>query len=106
MSNLQSFVDAVALLANSSGQTTIENAKKTAIEQFVRRAKFAKAHEKYINEDLPTGAPVYVYCKHCGIMIERLPEDYLFSPYTQCSQCMGLEDKGWLDEAKSKSRAA
>jgi hypothetical protein len=104
--DIQNFVDAVALLANAkpSSETTSAAAKKTAIDQFVRRSNFAQKHEKYVNEDLPNGAPVYVYCRHCGIMIDRLPEDYLFTPYSQCSQCAGLQSQGWLEEAKNKTK--
>lgn len=105
--NIQNFVDAVALLANAkpASEATTAATKRTAIEQFLRRVKFAKKHEKYVNEDLPNGAPVYVYCKHCLLMIERLPEDYLFTPYSQCSQCAGLQSQGWLEEAKQKSKS-
>ena len=35
--------------------------------------------------------------------MEKLPEDYLFNPLDVCSQCVGLREYGWLDEAKQKS---
>ena len=106
-SKIQDFADAVALLANAkpASEATTVAAKKTAIGQFIRRVEFARKHERYINEELPNGAPVYVYCKHCLLMIERLPEDYLFTPYSQCSQCAGLQSQGWLEEAKQKSKS-
>jgi hypothetical protein len=30
---------------------------------------------------------------------EVLPEDYVFPPTTECSQCWGLMNEGWLKEA-------
>ena len=101
--DLQGFIEAVQAMG---GKPDLSIAKRTAIEQFVRRTVYASTHEKYESEQLPAGSPVFVYCAHCGIMIERLPEDYLFPPYTECSQCVGLKKQGWLEEAKSKSKIA
>lgn len=94
--DLKSFVSAVAAMISGT-KTDLQLAKETAIGQFKRRLSFAGKHEKYENEDLPAGSPVYVYCKHCGILIA---EDYLFRLFNECSQCVGLKENGWLDEAK------
>ena len=74
-------------------------AKEAAIKQFRRRFEFAKKQQNYNNNDLPAGSPIYVYCGFCNILVERLPEDYLFSHFTECSQCKGLRENGWLEEA-------
>jgi hypothetical protein len=92
-------VNAVAEMS-SVPKTDSVLAKEAALRQFKRRRDFALKQENYNNEELPAGSPVYVYCKHCGILIERLPEDYLFPPFNECSQCAGLKQKGWLIEAK------
>ena len=102
--DLGSFIEAVQ--AMTSGKSDLSVAKRTAIEQFVRRLIFASGHEKYDSERLPAGSPIFVYCQHCGILIERLPEDYLFPPYHVCSQCVGLEKQGWLEEAKQRAKIA
>lgn len=74
-------------------------AKDKALEQFVRRKRYAAQIEKIDNAGLHAGQPMYFYCKTCGIPTEVLPEDYLFPPMTLCSQCQGMKDEGWLDEA-------
>jgi hypothetical protein len=74
-------------------------AKKKAFEQFRRRRHYAAQIERVNNSDLHSGAPMYFYCKHCGIPTEVLPEDYLFPPVLECSQCQGMKNEGWLEEA-------
>ncbi len=101
--DLHSFIEAVQAM---TGKSDLGIAKRTAIEQFVRRVIFASTHEKYDSEELPAGSPIYVYCQHCGILIERLPEDYLFPPSGECSQCVGLKKQGWLEEAENKAKIA
>lgn len=98
---LKAFADAIDAV---SSKDTLAAAKEEAISQFIRRAKFAESHERYDNTKLPADSPVYVYCKFCGILIERLPEDYLFPPTTECSQCIGLKKQGWLDDAQRTLR--
>jgi hypothetical protein len=81
-----------------------EQAKAKAVEQFCRRKGFASQKRQdgsYPDNDrLDAGSPMYFYCMHCGILIEKLPEDYLFRPLQLCSQCKGLKEQGWLGEAK------
>ena len=80
--------------------TDIQIAKQTACEQFVRRKRYAIQIEKVDNSGLHAGSPMYFYCKTCGIPTEVLPEDYLFPPLRECSQCFGLQQQGWLEDAK------
>lgn len=75
----------------------------TAIKQFAQRRLLAAEIEKIDNADLPAGSPMYFYCRHCGIPTEVLPEDYVFPPLRECSQCQGLKSEGWLGEAKVAS---
>lgn len=88
----------------NDGATDIELAKDKACEQFVRRCRYAIRIEKIDNAGLHAGAPMYFYCKECGIPTEVLPEDYLFPPMRQCSQCQGLHQHGWLEYAKSMAK--
>lgn len=78
--------------------------KRLAIEHFVRRRKAAAEHGHVNNQDLYAGQPCIFYCKECGIFLEKLPEDYLFQPLQTCSQCLGLREHGWLEEAKREVR--
>ncbi|MBL8830353.1 MAG: hypothetical protein JNM18_25470 [Planctomycetaceae bacterium] len=71
-----------------------------ALNQFARRRLYASEIEKIENADLPAGSPMYFYCRHCGIPSEVLPEDYVFPPLQECSQCQGLKSEGWLEEAR------
>lgn len=48
------------------------------------------------NTKLHAGEPMYFYCKHCGILCDVVEEQYLFTPYEVCSQCKGMEERGWL----------
>jgi endogenous inhibitor of DNA gyrase (YacG/DUF329 family) len=86
-------------LNDGNGKTDTQLAKEKALEQFVRRKRYAFQIEKIDNSGLHAGSPMYFYCKHCGIPTEVLPEDYLFPPLRECSQCQGLQKEGWLNEA-------
>lgn len=79
--------------------TTSEMTKEMALEQFVRRKRYAQQIEKIDNAGLHAGQPMYFYCKNCGVPTEVLPEDFLFTPHESCSQCDGLKSQGWMAEA-------
>jgi len=81
--------------------TTGEAAKEKAIEQFLQRKQYSAQIEKIDNAGLFAGSPMYFYCQYCGVPTEVLAEDFLFPPYSSCSQCLGLKKEGWLDEAIS-----
>ncbi len=81
-------------------KTDTEYAREEAISQYIRRVTFARGLKKIDNEKLNAGEPMFFYCRHCGVPTECLPEDYLFTPYSQCSQCKGLEEQGWLNDAR------
>lgn len=84
-----------------TGKTIVDytGSRQKAIEQFGRRRRLAANIEKVDNAALHSGAPMYFCCRHCGLPTEMLPEDYVFPPITECSQCWGLKNEGWLDEA-------
>lgn len=75
-----------------------------ALNQFARRRLYAAQIEKIDNAELPAGSPMYFYCRQCGIPTEVLPEDYVFPPTSECSQCQGLKNEGWLEEAMRLAR--
>lgn len=77
----------------------IDIAKEKACEQFRRRRHYGSQIDKVNNSELHAGSPLYFYCKHCGIPTEVLPEDYVFPPRPECSQCQGLRNEGWLETA-------
>jgi len=81
-------------------KTDTQCAKEHALDQFLRRRKYSYQIEKVDNSGLHAGSPMYFYCRFCGVPTEVLPEDYLFQPITCCSQCKGLQEEGWLEEAK------
>lgn len=87
-------------MEESAKKTDTQYAKEAAIEQYGRRVRYARRVEQIDNAGLHAGQPMYFYCKDCGIPTEVLPEDYLFVPYSRCSQCTGLQKEGWLEEAK------
>lgn len=73
-----------------------KKALEKACEQFVRRKRYADKLLKIDNSGLHAGSPMYFYCKHCGTPLEVLPEDFLFPPHSECSQCYGLNKKNWM----------
>lgn len=83
-------------------ESDLSKLKELAFEQFVRRLSYANMCEKIDNSGLHAGQPMYFYCRDCGVPTETLPEDFLFPPISQCGQCKGLEDHGWLREFKNK----
>lgn len=88
---------------NDGSKSDLEYQKEMACEQFLRRCRYAIRIEKIDNSGLHAGSPMYFYCKDCGIPTEVLPEDYLFQPTRRCSQCTGLHQHGWMEEAKIMS---
>lgn len=78
----------------------MEELKKEACEQFLERWNYSALIEKVDNAGLHAGSPCYFYCKACGIPTEVLIEKFIFKPHQYCSQCQGLQEKGWLEEAK------
>lgn len=72
--------------------------KERACEQFRQRRHYAQQIEQIRNGELSAGSPMYFYCRHCGIPNVVLPEDHVFPPFGECSQCRGLEDAGWLED--------
>ncbi len=81
-----------------------EIAKQHACEQFVRRRQYAIKIEKVDNSGLHAGSPMYFYCIECGVPLEVLPEDYIFAPIQECSQCKGLSTHNWLEDAKNLAK--
>ena len=63
------------------------------------RRRLSPQIEKIDNQGLHAGSPMYFYCHHCGIPTEVLPEDFVFPPTLECSQCQGLKTEGWLESA-------
>lgn len=76
--------------------------REKALEQFGRRKNYADLICKIDNQGLHAGSPMYFYCIHCGIPTEVLPEDFIFPPIKECSQCLGLKSLDLLDLAKEK----
>lgn len=81
-------------------KTDLEYTHEKALEQYVRRRRVARSKPQIDNSVLEVGQAMFFYCKDCGIEVEKLPEDYLFMPINQCSQCKGLEKMHWLAAAK------
>ena len=74
--------------------------REKALEQFDRRKHYADFICKIDNQGLHAGDPMYFYCEHCGTPTEVLPEDFIFPPIKECSQCLGLKKLDLLDLAK------
>ena len=73
--------------------------KNTAIQQFVLRLRQANSMGVVKNDAFLADEPMYFYCKYCGLICDILPENYLFPPHRICSQCLGLSQSGWMEDA-------
>lgn len=60
---------------------------RSMTQHIALRRRYAAEIEKIDNADLPASSPMYFCCRHCGIPTEVLPEDYVFPPMRECSQC-------------------
>lgn len=85
--------------AYSASLAIMEHIQKTACEQYLRRKQYSSKLKKIDNSGLHAGSPMYYYCKHCGTPTEVLPEEHLFPPSSECSQCMHLIRKDWMSIA-------
>jgi len=81
-------------------KTDLEYAKEEATRQYAVRVECASRIEHIENQNLPVGSDMHFYCAACGVATEVLPENYLFAPHRLCSQCQGLKDQGWLEDAQ------
>jgi RNA polymerase-binding transcription factor DksA len=78
----------------------MEEQKSHACKQFVRRRQYSAQIQKIDSYGLHAGSPIYFYCQDCGTPIEVLPEMQSFNPYAHCSQCKGLRENDWMNDAK------
>lgn len=69
--------------------------EKKAVAAFVKRKK-ANLSKQVSNSSLYAGAPMYFYCRYCGIQTDVLPESYTSVPRTICAPCIELESKGLI----------
>lgn len=81
-------------------ETNEQIRKRWAIAQFCTRKRVSLQVKEHDNSKDRAGDPMAFYCTYCGCLAEIVAEDYLFSPRRTCSQCEGLKQEGWLQEAK------
>ena len=71
--------------------------KEYALSALKKRIEENAKKEKIDNSSLYAGSPMYFYCKACGGLADKLPENYLFStPKKLCDECQALKDCRWL----------
>jgi hypothetical protein len=62
--------------------------RQDALRDLHARRVEAKAKGQIENSSLPAGAPMYFYCKLCGLVSDVLPENYWLSrPSHRCAAC-------------------
>ena len=72
--------------------------KEYALVALKKRREENAKQEKIDNASLIAGSPLYFYCKACGGLADKLPENYLLStPKKLCNECQALKDCGWLE---------
>jgi hypothetical protein len=76
-----------------TSKTDAEFMREMATEQFLRRYRASLKAGIVDNQSLPAESAMFFHCQSCGVIVDKLPEDYLFPPHTKCSQCAGFHDK-------------
>lgn len=76
--------------------TPEEKKLKDALKKYLKR-KTENAGKQINNTTLYAGSPMYFYCKHCGVLTDKLPETYVTPPKTCCDDCKELEKLGGFD---------
>jgi len=66
-----------------------------ALKQYEKR-KEENAGKQRDNSTLPAGAPMYYYCRFCGVHTETLPETHWGRPITVCDPCDILHKHGLI----------
>ncbi len=69
--------------------------KGLALRALEKRKEEAFKIGQIDNESLPVGAPMCYYCKLCGLLVEKLPENHAQPPRKYCSECKEVVDAGW-----------
>ena len=74
-----------------------EKGKKFALNALADRRKENEGKKKIDNSDLPTGSPMYYYCKACGSLADKLSELHTSTPKKLCDECQALQNLDWLE---------
>lgn len=73
--------------------------KIEALEELEKKKEGAKDIERVNNNDLPAGAPMYYYCRLCGLEVGVLSETYVGSSPKLCYHpCQQLVDANWSEK--------
>jgi len=73
--------------------------KLNAVRQFAQRKDYSSLLQRVDTHGGHAGYPKYHYCRHCGTPTEVLTGDSVFDSYSECSQCRGLDQNGWIEDA-------
>lgn len=73
--------------------------KVNALRQFADRKDYSSLLQRVDTHGIHAQDPNYLYCKHCGTPTEVLTKETIFEPYAECSQCKGLHERGWMQDA-------
>jgi hypothetical protein len=74
-----------------------EQGKEFALEALRQRREQSAKEKKIDNASLYAGSQMYFYCKSCGCLADKLPENYICLPKALCDECQALKDLGWLE---------
>lgn len=76
-----------------------EEIKLKAVRQFAMRKDYSTLLRRIDTHGAHADDPTYIYCERCGTPTEALTSEAVFVPKSVCSQCCGLQEKGWMEEA-------
>lgn len=79
--------------------------KRVMLAQFVSRYKTCNRNDVYNNQQMSAGQPMVMYCCHCRMMCDILPEDFVCIPRNVCTPCQQLVDLRLMEEAITLARS-
>ncbi len=71
--------------------------KQQLLDEFEARKVLAKERGQLRNENLIAGADMFYYCKHCGLLSDRVPECWdprSMQPSRECLECKSALEAG------------
>lgn len=71
--------------------------QREAVEALQERKAANADVERVDNHSLPAGAPMYYYCRLCGMELGAHPEAHVGPAPRYCSPCETLVEAGWSD---------
>jgi hypothetical protein len=72
-----------------------KNQQDKALKALAQRKIIAAKEGRIDNSSLYAGAPMYYYCRVCGLLSDALPESHSYPPRHLCDDCHEMISNGY-----------